>query len=291
VTFPFAHLVPTYPGTLSDQYAAGLELVGGAVTVVPLLALALAAPVLLVRARRSRPEDLVLATLLLAGALLVMAVPLLTFNGATMRYEVDWVTMMMLAALIVWLRVAGAIEGRRPIAVPVRAVALLAAAATAFFGLAFSMTGYGDTLRNQHYPIYERIRDAFGFVPTIASHLRGEPVLIDAQPNVTPTDETVVTIAAPGAGDVDLTGLFDWNPALLAGSRVRLRVAGSDGVVRAYPLTSRRLTVRAGVGGGGLQRISIRWILVRGVTAPGQPPPAQAGYSVSGIRVAAWNAR
>ncbi len=62
--FPFAHLTPDYPGTLTLEYAAGLELVGGALATTPLLVLAFAGPVLLARGGH-RQEDMMLASLLL----------------------------------------------------------------------------------------------------------------------------------------------------------------------------------------------------------------------------------
>jgi hypothetical protein len=287
LTFPFAHLQPTYPGTLSPQYAAGMEIVGGALACVPLLVLAFAAPVLLARAWRRRPEDLVLGSLLLAGALLVMAVPLLTFNGATMRYEVDWVTLMMLAALIVWLRVATAIEGRGPIAVPVRTAAALGVVTAAVFGLAFSMTGYGDTLRTENFSTYDRIQNAFDWVPSIAAKLRGEPVILESGPT-RPSSDSAIRLATPSAGTATLRASFVRNPEVPAGSRIVVGVRGTDGVVRRYPVTRGRFDVRAGFDGGGVQYAYVRWHLI-GYRGP-RPAP-EPGFAVIDIDVVGWDGR
>ncbi len=126
---------------------------------------------------------MVVASLLLLVALLVMAVPLLTFNGATMRYEVDCVTLLMLAALLVWLRV----EERAPRAPPARRrrpwpSRPRGAASRCCFGLAFSMTGYCDSLRAHNPATYARIEGAFDWVPTLAARLRGEPVVLEVGP-------------------------------------------------------------------------------------------------------------
>ncbi len=145
--FPFAHLAPSYPGTLSADYSAGLEPVAGALATAPLLALALAAPVVLLIGRRVGREPMVLASLLLLGALLVMLVPILSFDSATMRYGVDWATLLSLSALLVWLRLREAVAARPTARVATAAVAVAAALATAMFALAFSITGYYDGLR------------------------------------------------------------------------------------------------------------------------------------------------
>jgi hypothetical protein len=291
LAFPFAHLIPEYPGHLSAAYAAGMEPVAGALATTALLALAVAAPVLLLAEGRRRREPTTLAALLALAAFLILLVPVLSFDGATMRYEVDWLTLGLLAALLVWLRVQDAVEGRAIARAAASAVAVVAVAAAAFFGLAFSVTGYGDGLLAAHPGIYHRLESAFGWVPEIGARLRGEPVVLQSRPAFTPTAETVVTLAAPGAGTVALRAFFDWNPVLQAGSRVRVRVQGSGGVSRTYPLVRREMTIRAGLSGGGLREVRVRWQLVRAVVAPGEPPPELAGYAISGIRVAAWNAR
>lgn len=159
--FPFAHLFPGYPGTLSPEYATGVEAVSGALATTPFLVIALAAPVLLVLRRDAWREAMLLATLLLASGLTVLAAPLLTFDGATMRYGVDFVTLLMLAALLVWLRICDAL---RDAAVPRAVVTALGAAAATIavlFALAFSVVGYTDNLRTFHPDTYRALEQVF----------------------------------------------------------------------------------------------------------------------------------
>ena len=284
--FPFAHLTPTYPGTLAPEYAAGLELVAGALATTPLLVLAFAAPALLAR-ERGRREDMVVGSLLLLVAVLVMAVPLLTFNGATMRYEVDYVTLLMLAALLVWLRVEEALPGRRLVGAAVRAVAGLAALVAVVFGLAFSMTGYGDTFRLYNPESYARIEGAFDWVPTLAARLRGEPVVLEVGPPA-PAPVTAVRLAAPGAGVVELRLTYRVNPALPPGTRIALAVEGSDGVIRRYPrVVPEPMIVRAGLRSSGVQHVSIRAVLPRFAGPAPAPPP---GFAAD-VGVAGWAGR
>ena len=290
VVFPFAHLAPSYPGTLSPEYAAGIEPVAGAFATTAPLVLALAAPVVLLLGRRAGRESMSLASLLLLAALLVMAVPLLGFDGATMRYEMDWLTPLMLAALLVWLRLRDVVAPRAVARAATATVGAVAVLAAAFFGLAFSITGYGDGLRTASPGAYDRLERAFGWVPTLAARLRGEPVLLEVTPPAL-TDETRIRVAAPGPGVVDLRAGFDWNPVLLAGSLVDLRVQGSDGVTRRLRLVTRDTTIRAGFDGSGLQDVRIQWDLVRPVLAPEDQRRPPAGFAVVGARVVGWTPR
>jgi hypothetical protein len=158
--FPFAHLFPHYPGTLSPEYAGSIEAVSGALATTPMLALALAAPVLLLVRRRFAREQTVLACMLLLSGLLVLVAPILTFDGATMRYEADFVSLLLLSALLVGLRLQDELRGalvRRVAA----AVAVCATTVAVLFALAFSMTGYTNALQNWHPDQYRALEQVF----------------------------------------------------------------------------------------------------------------------------------
>ena len=89
---------------MSPEYAIGVEPVAGAFATTPILLLALSAPVLLVLRRSIAREQTMLASVLLLSGALVFIVPVLTFDGATMRYEMDFVSLLLFSALLVGLR-------------------------------------------------------------------------------------------------------------------------------------------------------------------------------------------
>lgn len=291
LVFPFAHLVPRYPGELAPEYAVGVEPVAGVLLTTPLVVLALAAPVVLLGQGRRRGEDAVLASLLLLTGLIVMAVPLLSFDGATMRYEMDWVSFVIIAAILVWLRIEGALSRRRLSLAIVRVVAYASVVVAVLYGLAFSITGYHDGLRTADPEGYARLESAFDWVPALASRVRGEPVVLKVDPPG-PSTQSRIRVAAPGRGVVALRASVQANPALPSGCVVGLQVEGSDGVARRVPRRVLRApgerTLRAGMSGSGVTDIVVRWVLER---CPGQPSitgPQLAGFAILGTRVVGW---
>jgi hypothetical protein len=158
--FPFAHLTPTYPGTLNPAYV--IEPVAGALATTPVLIAAFAAPILLVLSRRGVwREPMALASLLLLSGLLVLTAPMLTFDAATMRYGVDFVPILLLAALVVWLRAEDAVSHLVWVRRVTRAAGAAAATVALLFGLAFSVVGYSDNLRNFHPGAYRALERVF----------------------------------------------------------------------------------------------------------------------------------
>jgi hypothetical protein len=289
LAFPFVHLTPSFPGTLSHIYSISMEPVAGALATTPVLVLAFAAPVLLWRSRRRAHEDMTIASWFLAVALLVMSAPLFAFNGATMRYEMDWLAIMGLAAILVWFRTLDALGTRRLALIATTGVAAGVVCLTLVESLAFSVTGCCDTMRNANPSTYDRIRSAFDWVPDLAARIRGRPLITEVGP-FRPSSVTAVQLASPSAGVVEVRGDFITNAKLPRGSIVSLRVVGPDGVTRRYPLDRRIKVIRAGLDGGGVQAILVWWDILRygrrGVVPPSGP--VEAGYAIDGTRVVRW---
>lgn len=153
--FPFAHLFPDYPGTLAPEYAAGIEAVSGVFATTPVLILALIAPLIWLRGAAARTEASALSVVLLLSGLLVVLAPILTFDGATMRYGVDFATLLLLSALIVWLLLEQRLRGAA--LATARAIAAAAALVGVLLALAFSLVGYTDGLRSNHPDLYDAI--------------------------------------------------------------------------------------------------------------------------------------
>ena len=294
LVFPFVSLDPTLTGVIPAEFI--VEPVAGFLATTPIALLAFAAPVVLVsRARGSglAREGMVLASALLLAAILVMAPPILTFNGATQRYEVDFATLLLLASLLVWLRVEDAVSGRPFLRNASRTVAVLACLVGLICGLALSIKGYWDGLRAANPAAYESIESAFDLVPSLASKIQGKPVLLDTRPPVgTPTPDSVVRLAAPGAGTVVIRATPVASLALPPGSLVPANVRGPDGSVTRVRMTigtPTQLTMR--LDGAGLADIWIHWGVARvaGSAAPTESAPA--GVGLVDKHVVRWSPR
>jgi hypothetical protein len=285
--FPFITLAPDYPGTLPDGFF--VEPVAGVVPVTPLLLFIAAVPALAWRSGERRTRELIgLGAVVVAVALLLPVISLVGFGGATERYEVDFASLLIMAAAIAWLWLADRLRGS---AWPRRGVLAVGVAAIAFCAvanLAFSVNGYLDGLRVAQPGTYERLEGAFAWIPTIGAKLEGRAVMLEARPQGVATDESTLQLAAPGDGVVEVRATFVANPALPPGSVVALQVRGSDGAERRVPLSAQDTTVRAGLDGSGLKDVRVRWVLVRaGRRAPTAADPP-AGLYVLDARVVGW---
>lgn len=157
--FPFVFLERRYPGTLPPGYF-GPELIAGVLLLAPFLLILLAArPALDQEPASGRPR---LAIALLAAAGLLN--PLVTsfiIGAANQRYEADFVSFLVVPALVVWLsareRFAPGGKGRRRLALGM-GLALGWAAAAA---IALSLTGYEDSLRRGNPALFHRLEQRF----------------------------------------------------------------------------------------------------------------------------------
>jgi hypothetical protein len=295
IVFPFAHLDSRYTGVLPDFYAAGTEPVAGLLATTPLILAAFAAPAILVgirgRATLAR-ESMVLATLLLGTALLVALAPIVSFDAATERYLVDFATLLLLAALLVWLWLEDHVRPRVA-RVALRVVAAASVVVSVAFALAFSVTGYYDGLRAESPGTYERIEGVFDFVPTLASRLQGEPVALDTQPPPgTPTAESVVRLAAPGAGTAVVRVTPVAGPSLPPGSLVPADIRTPDGRVTRMRMTvGTPALVTVPFGGAGTASVRFRWGTARTFTTAEPSDPEAAGVGVGDVQVVEWSPR
>ena len=284
--FPFVTLRPHYPGTLPADY--GVEPVAGILLVAPVLAALAVGPLIVRSARDPRTREMVgLLGLILGVALAVVLLPVLSLPGATERLHVDFASLMMIVALVVWLWWADRLRSSgwaRRTALGVGATAVVYGAVV---NLAFGVVGYHDGLRTAHPDTYARLERAFSWVPTLAVTIRGEPSLLEVRSFGSNVE---LQIVSPSAGVVDLRGEFLPNPVLPAGSIVSLVVSGSG--VRRYPLDQEDTTVQIELGGAGLHDVSIRFELIRlGHVRPPPPGSPGAGLGLVDARVTGWEPR
>jgi hypothetical protein len=219
---PFITLPHTYQGSASSPSA---EPAAGLFTTVPVTLFIFALPALWWRHRRAVRGGLLAATGL---ALLGLAVAgLLSYSvfGTTERYEVDFVTPLLVAGLVSWLLLW---QRLRRVAALRRLVAALGAVLILFgaaVGAAISITGYYDLLHSQHPSTFYSLEDATGPFVTLATLLVGKPEITRVESGSVPvggpptgygafsqdgasawlgTTPTTVTIVSPSSGTIGL---------------------------------------------------------------------------------------
>jgi len=153
-TFPFVTLVPAPP----DSEARGIEVVAGIIWVAPLVLLIGAAPRVWRKIEGARRLEWAWCggTLVLLGAAWIVVDA--TF-AATMRYEADFATVLLLSAALVimgWARAGTMREGWWFL----RAVVALGVLGILVNG-AIGMTGYNDNFRVEAPEQYERTAALF----------------------------------------------------------------------------------------------------------------------------------
>jgi hypothetical protein len=246
IVFPFVRLAPPpfYPGHVPADYD-GVEPTGGLLVLAPILLVLLVAPF------RRRLEGELRAVLLtfvgIAVGLVVIAS--IAFWGTTMRYEVDFASLLLLGALTVWLRS----RARWATIVGVAAIAW-----ASVLGLALSFVGSDDLLRNSHPNLWQSLTRDFSPVSRLAAHAAyGGPAVaevlgttdIDRKDRNYGTfgDQGVsfgigsqsiaFTVVMPSGGQTRLRMHVRRGPGAVPGTRVDLEIALPDGRAGQVPIT------------------------------------------------------
>lgn len=285
--FPFITLRPEYPGTLPEGFY--VEPVAGILVVTPLLVALAALPVLAWRGRDPQARGLGEVGLVLVAVAVLLPLPsLLSFGGATERYEVDFITLLLIPATLVWLWLAGRLRGRRLARGGVLAVGVAAIAFSVVANVAFGVVGYGDGLRTAQPATYDRIEGAFGWIPTLAVRIAGEPKVLEVRPPLgISVDAQEVQLAAPGGGVAVLRTPLLPNPGLPPGAAMLADLTLPDGSTAPIAVPADEVPRLEVPVDRGLNTLTIDW---RGVRAPGVPaedvPPAAFGFT--DVRVEAW---
>jgi hypothetical protein len=192
LTFPHVFIkalsAEDYPGTLPAGYAgtAGggpVEPAGGLFPMLPLTLLLLGLPLLWRRRRSGDGSAIVVATGFAAAGLLTVIGLSWALWGTTERYEVDYATDFMIGAFLVWaILLARSDRARLParLLITVGGAALTAIGAAA--GLAISFTGYYDALQARHPGTFHLLEDVTAPLASLATMLKGNPVLVRVAP-------------------------------------------------------------------------------------------------------------
>ena len=182
---PFA-LPRGYEGSPQLLYA---EPTGGVFTTMPITLLLLAIPFMWWRPRHGERRPLAAATgLSIVGFAIVTLLSWAVF-GTTERYEVDFVSFLLIPAFLVWAMLVARARPKtaaRRICTFVGVILTLIGVA---IGTAVSFTGYSDLLRIEHPAIFNTLEDVTAPFATVATMIGGGPQIVridDGQLAVTP---------------------------------------------------------------------------------------------------------
>lgn len=276
--FPFVELPPPpfYPGHVPAVYD-GVEQVGGLLVLAPIVLLLAVVPF---RVRSMEPALRAVLLTFTTVALTLAVFAAVAFWGATMRYEVDFASFLLLAALVVWLRTQR------------RWLTVLGAAAIAwasFLGLAMSFTGQYGQLRQKQPGLWASLTRDFSPLsraavkvvhggPTIAEISaigaqradRGYLKFGDQGMDVLMTPQPIsVTVVMPSAGTAHLRAKVLRGPGLAADSRVDVVLQLPDGRQGAVPVSGPDQTLDVPLRlGHGIQRLVLAAVPEKQPTQP-----------------------
>ena len=157
--FPFFRLAPSYPWTVPEGFLQP-EPVAGILTNIPFVNILLLSPLYLFwRPQPPRPylnwtmACFILLALALAGFVSTLS--------ATMRYLVDFASLLLVPAIVVWFYLYEQLQDHRLARCLLGVISTLLIGYGCFFNLGISMTGYYDLLRVRNPQTYESIRRLF----------------------------------------------------------------------------------------------------------------------------------
>lgn len=163
--FPFFHAEKVsddiYPGHLRETYSI-LERTSGVLPSQPLLLWLLALPLLLRRPARAGPLLAVGLASLVALAALILVFTAQLIPGVTQRYELDFLVLLVPAALLCWMVTMGR-QGdplRRLLA---GALGVASIAFGVLVGVMTSFSGSDDRLLNKHPETFKALSDAMSW--------------------------------------------------------------------------------------------------------------------------------
>jgi hypothetical protein len=268
ILFPFVSLAPpplSYPGSLPELYAQHVEATGGLLPMAPIVVFLGALPWLW-RRRPASLERFSPALLMLAGAGMGCALALsYVFFSTTERYEVDFVTLLLIGALAGWFALSHETAGWRRRLVRVGGGWL--AAWSCIAGVAITFSGYDGLFGDRHRGTLQALQDVASPVTSALAVLVGHPVLGEVS---TPQlqwlrvgEPANITIVSPRARIVALMAVAV--PGAQTGGALARAGEGAEMLVRG-PGRARSIH-RIGAGGetvriplhlsGGLNRLAL----------------------------------
>jgi hypothetical protein len=214
--FPFFHLAPSYPWSLPEGYYPP-EAVAGVLANIPFINILFLSP--LVSPKKlvsSKPYLSSTLTFFVLLALTLVFLMCAVFASATMRYEVDFVSLLLIPSALLWFYFDERLGNRKFERFVLRTFSLVLIIYGCLFNGAISLTGYYDLLKARHPETYGSIEKAFlPLQQTAAKFLAsdyGSIALKIKLPYPLPqTPEPLVVTGRPGVGDFALVKYIDHN--------------------------------------------------------------------------------
>jgi hypothetical protein len=173
LSFPFVGFnTGVLPVTLPQGYI--VETVAGVLVTTPFLILSGGIPFIGRHDRASREFRAVLYAIAAFG-LLAMLLVAYSIWGVTQECEVDYVSLLLIAALLVWCEVTRAKRWR---GLTLKVVGVAAILYASFVGFAISFTGYYGMLQENNPGTYWTLERATSFIPTAITTIEGRPDLV-----------------------------------------------------------------------------------------------------------------
>ena len=296
LTFPHVFLMDErqYPLSLPRGYDGSPggwspEQAGGVLPTMPIVLLVLMLPAVWWRARRSERPALIIATGFTCLALAIAGLLSWALWGTTQRYEVDFATLFLIPAFLLWAMLLARYAGRKRLRRGVAVAGITLTAFGAVVGTAVSVTGPFDwtSLLASHPGVFRTLEDATSPLATLASMEVGKPVVVRVSgplPVVRPrpgygtlgedgaatwlgAGPVTVTVVAPHAQTMTLRTIATPNPQTPASASLKLAVRSDLGTLEAsvhagYMYPPIRLH-------RGLNRVELN-LLSRSATFPGE---------------------
>ena len=172
-SFPFVGFnTGALPVTLPPGYI--VETVAGVLVTTPFLILSGGIPFIGRHDRASREFRMVLYAIAAFG-LLGMLLVAYSIWGVTQECEVDYVSLLLIPALVVWCE---ATRARRWRGLVLKVVGVAAILYASFVGFAISFTGYYGMLQENNPGSYWTLERATSFIPTAITAIEGHPDIV-----------------------------------------------------------------------------------------------------------------
>jgi hypothetical protein len=185
LTFPHAFLqsAANDPFSLPRGYAGASpqlpgEPTGGVLTTMPITLLLFAVPVMWWQRRSDERRALVAATGLVTLGLAVATLVSWALFGTTERYEVDFVSLLLIPAFLVWAMLLSRAQHRTSARRICAAAGVVLTVIGAAIGTGISFTGYQDLLRLLHPATFDALEDATAPIATVATMIGGKPQIV-----------------------------------------------------------------------------------------------------------------
>ena len=214
--FPFLHLAPSYPWSLPEGYYAP-EAVAGVLANIPFINILFLSPLVSQRSLRdSKPYLSLTLTFFILLALALVFLMSAVFASATMRYEVDFASLLLLPSILLWFYFDERFGNRKFERFIIRTFSLVLIVYGCLFNGAISLTGYHDLLKARHPETYKSIEKAFLPLQQTAARFLASgygPIALKMKlPYPLPqTPEPLVVTGRTGAGDFVLVKYLGHN--------------------------------------------------------------------------------